>query len=103
IEYFDSDFVKKYWCIDLNDRLDAWNMLLEALCLGARIKRVKDLSKQWGMTFEDSMEYLKRNTQPNNYQKEGMEIFITEVLDMEIDEYWGKVVEEGNEQTKQMS
>ena len=42
------------------DRLDAWRLILEALSMGCSIPRAKELSEKWGLTFEDSIEMLKR-------------------------------------------
>ena len=78
------------------DRLDAWRLILEALSMGCSIPRAKELSEKWGLTFEDSIEMLKR------YPREdvtpaiarGMDIFIGQILGMDIERYWDKTREE---------
>lgn len=56
----ESDFVKKYWPIDLTDRATAYILLVEAGALGAHPKRIKELAIKWNITDEDAKEFLKR-------------------------------------------
>jgi len=93
--YFDSPFVRKVWKIDVNNRGDAWGMILDALAIGCSIERAKELSVRWNLTYEDSIEMLKR-TQPadvTDRMRKGMDVFITEILKMDVDEYWTKIEE----------
>jgi hypothetical protein len=46
-DFMDSDFVKKYWLIDISDRESAWTLLLEALSLGALVDRIRSLAIWW--------------------------------------------------------
>jgi len=88
--YFDSPFVKKVWCLDKTDRLCAWKIVLEALSMGCSISRARELAGKWKLTFDDSIELLKRT--PRNEITEamtkGMDIFIKEILGMEIERFW---------------
>lgn len=88
--YFDSDFVKRTWKIETEDRCSCWTLLLEALALGACIDRVKELAEKWNCDKADSIEMLKR-MKSNELMKEGMTIFIKEILDMDVDEYWNEI------------
>jgi hypothetical protein len=97
--YFDSPFVEKFWEIDTADRGDLWKVLLEALALGARIERIKELAGEWGATLADSVEMLKR-VKPSELMRKGLEIFIDKILSMDEETYWKEVKAnwgEGNE------
>jgi len=59
-DYFRSDFVRTYWKINLDDRSHAWTLCIEALDLGANEDRIKELIDKWGLTIDDSTEYLSR-------------------------------------------
>lgn len=83
--YFDSDFVKKYWCFDSEDRNDAWTIILEALILGANINRIKELSSKWGLTLKNFHEFMIRTPEPNDLLKQGIILFATEVLEYSLD------------------
>lgn len=87
----DSDFVQKVWRMDTADRVTAWTIALEGLALGAKISRVKELAKKWNLTFDDSVELLKRVEDPNALMKDGISLFAKEILDIPVDEYWKKV------------
>jgi len=91
-DYFDSPFVKKFWRIDTTDRETAWMLVLEALALGAKIERIKELTNKWKLTFNDSINLLKYS-KPTSLMKKGLEIFIVKILDMSIDDYWNRVKE----------
>lgn len=90
-EYFNSPFVQKYWRVDLTDRGTVWRMILEALAKGARINRVKELAKKWGMDLKDAIEMLKRERKPNHMMIGGLEIFIEKIFEKDPDEFWGLV------------
>lgn len=94
--YFDSPFVKKVWRIDLRDRFTAWQVVLEALDMGCSIPRAKELSEKWGLTIDDSIEMLKRSprNEVTDAMTKGMDIFIKEILGMEIESFWAKVKED---------
>ena len=96
--YFNSPFVKKVWRLDTNDRLCAWTIILEALSMGCSIDRAKELSNLWKLTLDDSIEMLKRaeRDKVTSAMKEGLEIFIREILGMEIEAFWVKVKENWN-------
>lgn len=88
-DYFDSPFVKKVWLIDTSNRETAWTVVLEALALGADIKRIKELCNKWKLNFKDSINLLKYS-KPTELMKKGFETFITKILNMSIDDYWDK-------------
>ena len=90
--YFDSPFVKKFWCLDLTDRKDAWLMILEALYLGASITRVKELADKWNMTIDDTINFLAA-CPPNSMLKAGLNIFIEKILLMDEKTFWDKMKE----------
>jgi len=97
-DYFDSPFVKKVWRLDLSDRLNAWRIVLEALSMGCRVERAKELAEKWGLTFNDSIEMLKRMNRKEISEGmiKGMDIFIKEILGMGIEAFWAKVKEGWN-------
>jgi len=88
--YFDSDFVKKVWKIETDERPTLWTMMLEALALGARVSRVKELAEKNKCDKADSIEMLVR-IKPNKLMRKGMPIFIKEILGMDVEEYWKEV------------
>lgn len=60
-QYFDSPFVRRVWTVDTEKRGDAWNLVIQALALGANKPRIKELQEVWGLTNEDAHEFAKRN------------------------------------------
>jgi len=88
--YFDSDFVKKVWKIETDERPTLWTMMLEALALGVRVSRVKELAEKNKCDKADSIEMLVR-IKPNKLMRKGMPIFIQEILGMDVEEYWKEV------------
>ncbi len=97
--YFDSPFVKKVWRLDTTDRLCAWRIVLEALSMGCKVNRAKELAIKWGLTFEDSIELLKRTgrEEVTEAMTKGMDSFIKEILGMEIEHFWAKIKEVPND------
>ena len=61
LDFEESDFVVKYWLIDLNDRLDLYNFLIAARRLEAGEERVKELAEKWGITNEDCKVYCAKS------------------------------------------
>lgn len=53
-EFFGTDQVKKYWYVNMNDRTEGWNFLIEASAMGAKKKYTDHLVKHWEMTNEDA-------------------------------------------------
>ena len=78
--YFASPFVLRVWRFALEDRGDAWTILLEGLALGAREERVRKLADTWHCTGEDLIEYMMR-AQPSPLRKQGIALFVTRILD----------------------
>lgn len=58
--YFDSDFVRRFWKVDLRDRGTAYLVVLEAAAMGAGKERIDDLIDHWGMTDEDCFTFVER-------------------------------------------
>lgn len=56
----ESPFVVKWWIIDLDNRIDAYNMLIAASLFGAKKSRIMDLAEHWSITNDDVPNYLKR-------------------------------------------
>jgi len=86
-QYFNSPFVKKWWLVETDRRDTAYRLVLEALTLGVRVERVVELVKKWGLTKEDSWEYVAR-TKPDACLGAGLKIFIEQILKMTEDSYW---------------
>lgn len=94
-----SDFVKRWWLIDLEERADLWRVLLEALAGGARLDRIKELAEKWKATKIDAFEMMV-HMNPSEAQRRGLLLFIDKVLGMEADAFfdefkaWGKAEQE---------
>ena len=56
-DYIDSPFVRCYWLLDTESRLSAWNLLVEALSLGANKDRINELCSRWGCDNTDAEIY----------------------------------------------
>jgi len=91
----DSTFVKKVWRVDTTDRFSAWKIVLEAFALGGRVDRLLELSEKWKLTFEDSVELLKRTPikAVTGLMSDGLTLFADHVLRMTPMAYWTKVRE----------
>ena len=87
-EYFNSPFVDKVWCIDLDDRLSVWDFIIEACNLGANKDRIKELSEKWKLTSDDLPEYLLRVKEPSELQKAGVGWFIKHILELDPNTYF---------------
>lgn len=59
-DFEESDFVKKWWLVDLENRLDAYNMLIHASMLGIRKERLNELVNKWKITDEDAVNYCDK-------------------------------------------
>jgi len=59
-DYFDSDFVVKWWVMDDESRMDAWNLCIFSLEAGAKKERIDELILKWGLTDDDAKEYCER-------------------------------------------
>jgi hypothetical protein len=95
--YFDSPFVKKVWEIDTEERMTCWTLILEALASGARVGRVRELTKKWNCDKADSVEAILR-IKPNDLMKKGIRIFIKEILGMDVEKYWKEIEAMGDKQ-----
>lgn len=56
----ESDFARAMWPMRTDDREGAWDILVEALSLGARPERVKELAEKWGCNDADAAVYAER-------------------------------------------
>jgi hypothetical protein len=88
--YFDSPYVKKVWWIDTIKRETLWVLILEALALGARIGRVKELAEKNNCDRADSIKMLVR-LKPNDLMRKGMTIFVQDILNEDVGKYWKEV------------
>lgn len=59
-DFRESDFIRHFWPMDVTDRETAWNILVEALSLGADPIRIKELAEKWYCDNEDALVYAKR-------------------------------------------
>lgn len=57
--YFEGDFVVKWWRLDMTDRSQAWKMLIDAMLSGAKEVAVLELAMKWNCTNEDAMHFAK--------------------------------------------
>ena len=57
-DFEESDFVKQWWVIDLESRMDVYNMLIRASMLGVKKERVAKLIKHWNITDSDAENYV---------------------------------------------
>lgn len=55
-----SDFVRRIWPLDLRERETGYILLVEAACLGAKMSRVLELAKLWGMDGDDGLVFCQR-------------------------------------------
>ena len=92
-EYFNSDFVKKVWKINLTNREDAWKLCPDATYLNANINRIKDLADKWHLTIEDLLEFMSR-FHPTPEYKEKIIIFAQKIWNMNEETFWIKLNEE---------
>ena len=97
--YFDSPFVKKVWWIDTEKRDTLWTLILEALALGAKIDRIKEVAAINKCDRADSIEMLKR-MKPDGLMRKGMTIFIEKILNEDVKKYWGDLLALGDENKK---
>lgn len=54
-----SDFVRKIWEFDDEERGHAWLIVIEAKAMGARQNRIDELTKLWNLTDEDAQNFIK--------------------------------------------
>lgn len=53
-DFLESDLVKSFWPVDLEDRANAWTILVEGAALGAHRGRVNSLANDWGCDNVDA-------------------------------------------------
>lgn len=59
-DLYDSDFVRMFWPVDLQDRGSAWRLLIEASALGAERRRIRELAEKWGCDDLDAETFAAR-------------------------------------------
>lgn len=87
-DYFDSDFVRTWWTVETTDRGTLYPMIFTALAMGANKERIKELATKWAMTEHDTFEYLIRYSPRGGTDKDGLAIFIKDILGIIEDEFW---------------
>ena len=55
-----SDFVRRIWVMRPDERESGYVLLVEAACLGAKMARVLELAKSWGMDGSDGLTFCER-------------------------------------------
>lgn len=86
--YFDSDFVRTWWTIDTEDRGTLYPMIFTALAMEANKQRISELAVKWGMTQQDTYEFLIRFKPKSDAHRDGLRIFITDILQITEDEFY---------------
>ena len=56
----ESPFAIMLWPVIPHEREGAWTILVEALALGARPERIKELAEQWKCDDDDAQTYAER-------------------------------------------
>jgi len=56
----ESPFARGLWFLDIDNREDAWNILVEALAGGAKAGRIQELAELWGCNDSDALNYAQR-------------------------------------------
>lgn len=59
VDIRDSDFAVCSWPIDVSCRKSAWELLVEALALGADKERIDELAKKWKCNDEDADKFAE--------------------------------------------
>ncbi|KKN65198.1 hypothetical protein LCGC14_0483740 [marine sediment metagenome] len=91
----DSEFVKRVWSLVPSNRAIAWRVILEAAALGARLERLKELSKLWGVVPEDLANYMihTREEEVNAERKDGLVRMAEEVWMIDLDKLFDNIAE----------
>ena len=56
-DFRESDLVRMFWSFDSEYRETAWQLLVEALAIGAKKERVMELANKWGCNDKDAENY----------------------------------------------
>ncbi len=59
-DFRDSDFVRHFWRLDIQDRESAWSILIEASALGAKPSRIDELAILWKCDDTDAQTYAEK-------------------------------------------
>jgi hypothetical protein len=58
-DFDDSDLVKMWWLVDLDNRTDGYHLLIRANMLGAKKECIQKLVTAWKIDDEDCEHYIK--------------------------------------------
>lgn len=58
-DFRESNLVRHFWRLDTNDRETAWQIVVEALALGADAARVAELAAKWHCDDADAPKYAE--------------------------------------------
>jgi hypothetical protein len=84
----DSNFVRRVWPLDTSDRGHAWILLIEAMALGARTERIRELATKWRCDAKDLPQFIRRHTNPTPEQQKGLRLFIEHILNLDPETYF---------------
>lgn len=56
----ESDLARHMWAVDVHNRASAWDILVEAWALGAKMDRIMELAAKWGCHDADADNYAAR-------------------------------------------
>ena len=90
-DYFRSPFVKSVWRVDLDERNNAWILVIEALAMGAREERIRELATKWGLDFQDSLIMIRKLKAPTELQIKGFKIFVEKILGRAHEKDWENI------------
>ena len=94
----DSDFVVRIWPFNSTDRATAWIIILEAMILGCRLDRIKELAGKWQCNAHDLVEFMLR-TEPTQARYSGVRLFLEKVHGCDPDKWldWLAATPKGQE------
>lgn len=85
-----SPFVRKVWKVDGKNPYTIWKVMLEALVMHCSIKRAKDFALWWDLTsycLEEMVSHVVGEDMTPG-MKEGIDVFIREVLEQNVETFW---------------
>lgn len=92
----DSTFVQKIWPCVVENRETAWTIVIEAIAMGAKLRRIRELSKKWSLDTKDLREYLVR-AEPTPLRNKGIDLFLREVCGVNPDEWFDNEAKEASD------
>ena len=73
-DFEESDFVERWWWVDITNRGNAWQIVLEATALGANEEDIKRLADKWRLNYNDSL-LMRQNMRTTSLMDLGFERF----------------------------